>query len=435
MRNFFPYKIDDVSSFREKLLYYVNAFERSAILTSNEWAGSRNEMIAAIGSLDEIPAGYEDNSFEALKTFYDKKKDWVFGFLSYDLKNQVEKLTSSNFDGIGAPAFHFFQPEYVLVIRNNEVKIGMHGGSETQAAGLFREIHDAVPDKEKTIPKPVLQQRIDKKEYVAVINKIRQHIAKGDIYEMNYCMEFFSENCKADPAGIFLSLNRTSQAPFSAFYRLNGKYLMCSSPERFLKKSGSHVISQPIKGTAPRGETPKEDLHWKEKLLNSIKDKSENVMIVDLVRNDLSKTCRNVKVEELFGIYTFKQWHQMISTVGGEVREGIHITDIIKNAFPMGSMTGAPKLSAMKLIEQYEKTKRGMYSGAVGYITPEGDFDFNVVIRTILYNDSSKYLSFQVGSAITASSIAEDEYEECLVKAKGMFHALHSAPVKSNSYA
>ena len=277
-----------------------------------------------------------------------------------------------------------------------------------------------------SVPRPPypIDCRVLKEEYIRTVNKLKQHIQRGDVYEINYCMEFFSEEIGIDPVGVFMKLNESSQTPFSAFYRMEDKFLLCTSPERFLKKSERKIISQPIKGTAKRGGTVPEDAEIKKNLSQNEKEKSENVMIVDLVRNDLSKTCTNVSVDELFGVYTFKQWHQMISTVSGEIKDNIHFTDVIKNAFPMGSMTGAPKVRAMELIERYEKTKRGLYSGSVGYISPSGDFDFNVVIRSILYNSSSKYLSFQVGSAITANAVAENEYEECLLKAKGMFEAL-----------
>ena len=237
-------------------------------------------------------------------------------------------------------------------------------------------------------------------------------------------MEFFAKTIHINPLEIFKKLNRVSLSPFSCFYRMYNKSLMCSSPERFLKKSRDKIISQPIKGTARRGKNISEDAEIKKILSQNKKEKSENVMIVDLVRNDLSKTCNNVNADELYNISTFKQWHQMISTISGKIRKGVHVIDVIKNAFPMGSMTGAPKVRAMELIEMYEKTKRGLYSGAVGYFTPGGDFDFNVVIRSILYNQPSNYLSFQVGSAITANSIPENEYKECLLKANGIFEAL-----------
>lgn len=201
---------------------------------------------------------------------------------------------------------------------------------------------------------------------------------------------------------------------------------MCASPERFLKKEKDLLVSQPIKGTAPRGRNAKEDMQLKKELFTDAKERSENVMIVDLVRNDLSHVAakNSVKVTELFGIYSFSTVHQMISTVTARLGKDYHFTDALRYTFPMGSMTGAPKVRAMQLIEQYEDTRRGLYSGAVGYITPERDFDFNVVIRSILYNKQEQYLGFMAGSAITSGSIPEKEYQECLHKAQAMKKAL-----------
>lgn len=424
MREQIVFEIDNVIFFKEKLLHYAKNMERFCVLNSNEWQNCNNEMIVAMDSIDEIIPSW--NSFDALKKFHKEKNDWLFGFLSYDLKNEIENLSSENFDGIGFPQIHFFRPKYVFIIRNNKVEISFlpEHSNEQEVENIFEEIINQLPITDYQLPITEIKSRVSKEEYISIINRIKNHIKRGDIYEMNYCIEFFATNSWINPSEVFLKLNETSQTPFSAFYRMNDTYLMCASPERFLKKDGRKIISQPIKGTARRGKTSTEDIELKELLSRNEKEKSENVMIVDLVRNDLSRTCDNVKVEELFGVYAFKQLHQMISTVSGEMRKDIHFMDVIKNAFPMGSMTGAPKVRAMELIEQFEKTKRGLYSGAVGYITPDGNFDFNVVIRSILYNSSSKYLSFQVGSAITANSISENEYEECLLKAKGMFEAL-----------
>ena len=424
MRKSVAFEIKNIVSFKKQLTGFSKKFSRFCILESNAFSGSENEMIAAFDSLDEIIP--KEKSFDALKKLYEEKKDWLFGFLSYDLKNEIENLSSGNVDEVDFPQIHFFQPKYVLIVRNNKIKIHFlpEVSSEEEVENLFYEILESqsLAINHRTLVE--LENKISREEYIQTISQIKNHIQRGDIYEMNFCMEFFAEDAEINPWEVFLKLNESSRAPFSAFCKMNDKYLMCASPERFLKKEGKKIISQPIKGTGRRGGNTEEDFLQKGKLANSIKDKSENVMIVDLVRNDLSRTCDNVKADELFGIYSFKQWHQMISTVSGEMKDGIHFTDVIKNSFPMGSMTGAPKLSAMKLIEQYEKTNRGLYSGAVGYITPEGDFDFNVVIRSILYNSSSNYLSFMVGSAITANSIPEEEYEECLLKAKGMFEAL-----------
>jgi para-aminobenzoate synthetase component 1 len=441
MRKSFVAEIEDVVLFKQNLLKWAAAFPVCSVFDSSEKKAGllRNgfDLIAGIGSLEGfIPS---ENSFDTLKIFYEEKKDWLFGHLGYDLKNETEELNSENFDGVRFPKMHFFRPKYIFILRGNILEIQYLAGisSEKEVENLFHEIRlgdlhlllNSVPRE------PDIKCRFSKDEYIHTVNKIKDHIHRGDIYEMNYCMEFFSENSAIDPPEVFGRLNESSQTPFTAFYRMNDKYLLCASPERYLKKEGRKIISQPIKGTSKRGRNAYEDVQVIALLSEDEKERSENVMIVDLVRNDLSKTCDQVKVDELCRVYTFRQWHQMISTVSGELREGIHFTDVIKKSFPMGSMTGAPKVRAMELIEQYESTKRGLYSGAVGYITPEGDFDLNVVIRSILYNAASNYLSFQVGSAITANSFPENEYNECLLKAKGMFEALKTKyEVRSTKY-
>lgn len=254
------------------------------------------------------------------------------------------------------------------------------------------------------------------------------HIHRGDIYEANFCQEFYAEDLQINPVQTFLKLNSISRPPFSTYLRLKDKYLLSASPERFLRKDGQRLISQPIKGTARRSHDPEQDRKLKRELQQNEKERSENIMIVDLVRNDLSHTAKpgSVQVTELCQVYSFMQVHQMISTVEAEIREGTSFAQVIKHAFPMGSMTGAPKISAMKIIEELEETKRGLYSGSVGYVTPDRDFDFNVVIRSILYNATKKYASYSVGSAITAKSIPHNEYEECLLKAKAMKEVLEN---------
>lgn len=271
-----------------------------------------------------------------------------------------------------------------------------------------------------------IKQRISKEKYFEKVSKMLDHIHRGDIYEANFCMEFYAENALIEPLDIYQKLNAISKPPFASFFKNDKQYLMSASPERYLKKLETKVISQPIKGTSKRFDNLEMDKNSKSELLENPKERSENIMIVDLVRNDLSKTATkdSVKVEELCGIYTFKQVHQMISTVVSNVEHTTSPTEIIKTTFPMGSMTGAPKISAMNIIENLEETKRGLYSGAVGYFAPNGDFDFNVVIRSILYNAKNQYLSFSVGSAITSLSEPEKEYEECLLKAKAMFEVL-----------
>jgi para-aminobenzoate synthetase component 1 len=372
--------------------------------------GVKGQVIAAVGS-----------AFDQLDKFRTPHPGWLLGFLTYDLKNEIENLSSSNVDWLGFPDLYFFAPEHLLLIRNNEVEI-ISADAEQILTGINSQRLSAHSNSDIH-----LQSRFSRSEYISTVNKIKDHINRGDIYVTNFCQEFFAENAEIDPLDIFLKLNNISPNPFSAFFKLNDKYVVAASPERFMAKRGNKLISQPIKGTSKRYDNLDEDELSKNELRTHPKELQENVMIVDLVRNDLTRSAipGTVKTEELFGIYSFNQVHQMISTVVCEKNNAISEARAIKNTFPMGSMTGAPKISSMQLMEQYERTKRGVYSGAIGYFAPDGDFDFNVVIRTLLYNQTEKYLSFQVGSAITFHAEPEKEYEECLLKAEAILQALN----------
>ncbi len=355
---------------------------------------------------------------------------WLFGHLGYDLKNEMEKLSSSHPDRIQFPGLFFFEPE--IVIRFNEKEINIDAADPEK---IFREINAVTLPGSPEMKGVSIQNRVSKKEYIQIVERLKQHILRGDCYEINFCQEFYAENAVINPVSVYKRLSAVSPNPFSALYKMparagtdgDGRWLICASPERFVKKQGSKILSQPIKGTSKRVKGDDNKDKWsKVELFHSAKDRSENVMVVDLVRNDLAKVCKDgtVKVDELYGIYSFPQVHQMISTVSGELKDNISFRDIINATFPMGSMTGAPKKRVMELIEQYERTKRGIFSGAVGYISPDGDFDFNVVIRSILYNAETKYLSFQAGSGITFYSDPENEWEECLLKAEAMKRVL-----------
>lgn len=375
------------------------------------------ECLLAAGVKRQLKADAGD-AITQLQKFADEKKGWLFGHLGYDLKNEIEKLSSTNPDSIHFPDLFFFEPEIIIRLSENEMII-----EADDPAAVFAAVCDAVEGSDTLITSVNIQNQLSKQEYISIIDDLRQHILRGDCYEINFCQKFFAENAIIDPVTVYKKLSNVSPNPFSALYRMNDQWLICASPERFLKKQGNRILSQPIKGTAKRilndGE---KDNKSKDDLKHSAKDRSENVMVVDLVRNDLAKVCKEgtVKVDELYGIYSFPQVHQMISTVSGELKTGISFSEIIRATFPMGSMTGAPKKRVMELIEQYEQTKRGIFSGAVGYISPDGDFDFNVVIRSIMYNAESKYLSFLAGSGITFYSDPENEWEECLLKAGAM---------------
>ena len=425
MNTSISFPIDNFIDFRSKMLNWVQPFNIFCLLDNRQYHFETPafECLLAVGCKRKMEAG-EGDTFELLKAFSKDQKDWIFGHLGYDLKNELAPLHSSNYDGINFPDAFFFVPEIVVQLKEHEVIICC----DSSAAEIFSAIETSAIGIAKTPPAVIdIQQRVSSEAYIEIIQKIQQHILRGDCYEVNFCQEFFAQGASINPFTVYSSLVTLSPNPFSSLYRLNDQFCICASPERYFKKSGAKIFSQPIKGTAKRNlSNPEQDESSKQALLNSEKEKSENVMVVDLVRNDLSRVCKrgSVKVEELFGIYSFPQVHQMISTISGELEEGLDWVDVVKATFPMGSMTGAPKRSVLEIIERYESTKRGLFSGAIGYVNPQGDADFNVVIRSILYNAASQYLSFQTGSAITFYSNAVEEYEECMLKARAMQQVL-----------
>ncbi|WP_300487156.1 anthranilate synthase component I family protein [Flavobacterium sp.] len=430
MRTTILKKIPDPIAFKEKLLFWAQQFREIAWLDSNEYPqhyGSYDVLLA----VDAFTAIQTDtkNAFDDLNQYQSQAKDWLFGYLSYDLKNDTEFLQSENYDGLGFPDLFFFQPKKVILLKGDKVELHYLTMCDDEMTDDWNEILSQQIPVAETADSIQIQQRISKSEYLFKVNKMLEHIHRGDCYEANFCMEFFAEKATINPYQTYKQLNAISEPPFATFFKHNKHYLLSASPERYLRKEGTKIISQPIKGTAKRHEDLAEDNRIKAALAENPKERSENIMIVDLVRNDLSHTAQkgSVQVEELCGVYTFKQVHQMISTVVSEVKEGISQVEVIKTTFPMGSMTGAPKIAAMQRIEELEETKRGLYSGAMGYFTPEGDFDFNVVIRSILYNVATQYVSFSVGSAITAAALPEQEYDECLLKAKAMREVLEIA--------
>jgi para-aminobenzoate synthetase component 1 len=379
------------------------------------------EAIAGLGCLRSLDS---KGDLSDISTFQIQNRDWIFGHVAYDLKNKIEHLSSNHFDGINFPDYFFFVPDIVIIFRGDKVSIGVINSPD--AAKIFTQIN-VYESGDISVEKSALIPRFTPEEYLNAVASIQKHIAKGDCYEVCFCVEYFRENCPINPVETFLQLNKLSPNPFASFYKMGDKYLLCASPERFLKKQKSNLISQPIKGTLKRsGKDALSDKEEKKRLLHDEKERAENIMIVDLVRNDLSRVCRkgSVKVRNFLEIHTFPQVHQMISTISGEVEEECTFGELLPATFPMGSMTGAPKIKAMELIEKFEKTRRGLFSGSVGYISPVGDFDFNVVIRSILYNETSNYLSVQVGSAITSKSDAKKEYAECNAKIEALIKTL-----------
>ncbi|SHN19906.1 anthranilate synthase component I family protein [Flavobacterium xinjiangense] len=420
-------QISDPKLFKQQLLFWGQQFREIVFMDSNEYPQqySSYDCILAVDAFTAIKTDYH-NAFEDLKQYQQITKDWLFGYLSYDLKNDVEHLKSNNFDGLGFPDLFFFQPKKIFLLKGNDLEIQYLNMCDDEAEEDFEEISVQCSVFSNQNSQIEIQQRIPKENYLQKVSKLLEHIHQGDIYEVNFCMEFFAENTTIDPIEKFTKLNEISRPPFAVFFKNNNYFLLSATPERYLRKEGEVLISQPIKGTSKRFSDPIEDEKSKMQLASDPKERAENIMITDLVRNDLSRTAQkgSVEVTELCAIYSFMQVHQMISTVTAKLDHQYSAVDVIKTTFPMGSMTGAPKISALKIIEEMEETKRGLYSGAVGYFTPSGDFDFNVVIRSILYNAEKKYVSFSVGSAITSQSIPEKEYEECLLKAKAMLEVL-----------
>ncbi|TAF44505.1 MAG: anthranilate synthase component I family protein [Sphingobacteriales bacterium] len=415
--------LSNTSTFKTKALQWASHFKVCCVFDSHNYEDkySKFDFLLGADSLSELEI-YTSNvqAFEQLKT-YKQHKNWILGGLAYDLKNGVENLQSHHKDELNFPDLFFFEPKHLLILKGKILSI-----SSPNAKEIYHQIIGVKPNKKLFEFTGQLKSTFTQAQYIATFNKILTHINRGDIYITNFCIEFFADNVAINPVLAFKKLSEISPAPFANFFKWDDKFIISASPERFLAKRGNKIIAQPIKGTAKRNTDLGTDKQLKTNLQHDYKEQQENVMIVDLLRNDLTKSAKasTVTVEELFGVYTFAQVHQMISTVVCQAKPELDAVEIIKNTFPMGSMTGAPKLKAMQIIELYESTKRGVYSGAIGYFSPDGDFDFNVIIRTMLYNASKKYLSFEVGSAITTNANAEKEYEECLLKAEGILRVL-----------
>lgn len=411
------FSVKNLPNIKEQILHWVNQFSVCSFLDNHQYHSVHHsiECIAAAGEVGIIKG---ENSAQQIDAFYEMHKDWLFGHFSYEY-NAKNIKGSQQKNPINFSDAFFFRPDHILTLDEEWLQIESHS---TEPEKIFDQI---IATKATTINKaPVqIQAGMSKENYIATIQKLQAHIQQGDCYEINFCQEFHSDNTLVNPISLYKQLTDLSPTPFACYYKENEAHLICASPERWLKKTGDKIISQPIKGTVKRAiSNTTKDEALKKELLQSSKDRSENVMVVDLVRNDFSRVCQagTVKVDELFGIYSFPQVHQMISTISGHLMDGVGINELVETGFPMGSMTGAPKKKVMELIHQYEPIERGIFSGAVGYINPNKDFDFNVVIRSLLYNSQNNYLSYLVGSGITIYSNPELEYEECLLKASAM---------------
>lgn len=419
------YHVDNIQFFTKQALQWASFFNSACCFHSQEHQKdpySKFDVLIAAGVKEELINHRSSTTFATLETFLkEHPNEWVPGFLSYDLKNEIEDLSTSKPNLQETPLSYFFIPKHFILIKDDRIEI-----KSDDPAQLFKEISLTTLVVSQLEFDGEIKTDMNKETYTAVFNELINHIHQGNIYEINLCLEFYAEEAKLDPLHAFWQLSMISPTPFSCYFKQRDQYIISASPERFLARRRDLLISQPIKGTAPRGKTSSEDALLIRDLQLNKKEISENIMIVDLVRNDLTKSAApaTVEVKELMGVYSFKQVHQLISTISCRERDGLTLTQSIKNTFPAGSMTGAPKISAMRLIDDYELTRRGIYAGAVGYFAADGDYDFNVVIRSLSYNAKNKRLSFHVGSAITAEASASQEYQECLWKAQAILDLL-----------
>ncbi len=421
LKTIFPINRDETIILKQKLLNWSKQFSIFCFLDTNSYPSIYNgyECLLATEATEFINITSHPDCLSSLQKLHDSKKDWLFGNINYDFKNYLEKkLFSDNEIRTYFPDFAFFIPATVCYINKEQTEFVIESFSPPE------KIHEtiinfSIDEFIEEIPEINFLCSLDKKEYIETINTLKEHIANGDCYEINYCTSRHCNDVIINPLQTFNTLNNLSPSPFAAYYRLQDKYLLCASPERYLKKENFKLISQPIKGTARRDADAIKDFEIKNLLRNDIKECAENIMIVDLVRNDIAKCCEtgSIKVDELFGVYTYPQVHQLISTVSGTIKPSIPFTDAIRHSFPMGSMTGAPKHIVMQMIEKYEDTRRELFAGTIGYITPDGDFDFNVIIRSLFYNETLKHLSYHTGGAITYDSVPEQEWDEMRLKA------------------
>lgn len=411
--------IDNPQSFKVQILHWSNQFEVCTFLDNHAYDSPYGALdcIAVVSPVSFI--ALDSVNAQAVDAFIQKHNgEWIFAHFNYEYHSITQPNTKADLTGF--PLAYLYTPAIVIELTGNQVTIQSDTENPLTLFDQIRGFKVPVAEVKNTKSSTSIIPFISKAAYLEAIQKILALIRRGDFYEINYCQAFEVEHLSAHPVEVYSNLMEVSPTPFACFYKNNSDYLLCASPERYLQKKGNQLISQPIKGTIKRNlHNDADDKLQIETLQNSSKDKSENVMVVDLVRNDLSRICEkgSVQVSELFGIYSFPQVHQMISTVTGTLSSNTLFSEILEATFPMGSMTGAPKKSVMETIDTLEPTKRGLYSGTVGYFNPAGDFDFNVVIRSIFLNSDTKKASYGVGGGITIYSDPEKEYEECLLKA------------------
>lgn len=410
----YSFQQDNLKIIKGKMLNWLKQFNIFSFLDNNQYCQSPNrfECIAAAGVI---------NRFQDAKSLLND--DWLFGHICYEYGRQYfPKYPWKHHPQNEFPLFHFFQPEIVCFIPFGTTELHINCLTSNPEAVLEEIIATKEAISSSQEPDTSWQLDFDKNGYLNQLDKIKKDIIEGDFYELNFCVRAVANQIIGDPISLFQKLNHSNPSPFAAYYRLLDQHLLCASPERFLNKTKNILTAQPIKGTTRRSAIEEEDVQLQTALKSSIKEQAENLMITDLIRNDLAKICEpgSIQVPELLGIYHFPNLHHLISTIQGKLNNNTDFETILKASFPMGSMTGAPKKIVMERIDTYEKQVRNLYSGSIGYIMPNGDFDLNVVIRSLIYSEKKQELSYATGGAITFDSIGELEWQEVNLKAAAM---------------
>lgn len=419
--------ITDLQLFKKQLLQWASQFEQLVWLDSNNYPDSDNtyEAILAVDASNSFQAG----SLEDLKAYRKNCKDWLFGYMAFDAASDLNLQVKSRQENktLEFSKMHFFQPKKIFFVHKDFVEISYLSAIASEIEVDWEFILSASPVEQPQLDlNLVLHPRLSKQEYLEKIYEVQEYIAAGEIEEINFCQEFYAQVKLENPLAVYAYLNEISSTPFATYLRIGDQYALCASPERYLKNQAGKIITQPIKGTAKRKQDAKEDEEIKYALEHDEKELTENRIVTEMVYKEMQTIAEEGSLEltELCKLYSFKQVHQLISTVVCNLHADLDVVDAIAATYPMGSMTGIPKSNSLKLIGALENFDRGLYSGSIGYFSPEGDFDFNVVIRSILYNSTNQYLSFAAGGAITNLSDPEKEYEETRVKTKAMEQVL-----------